>query len=161
MEKTNGNQYYLVPLKSRFLRIGKDTLFDALKKVNKDLAYRESNILNFLYGQDSPEFGFQPEAQKIAEAYENETKLMYEKDGFPYYIILVSNEFGLRELATEENIECLNEPFLRTLSISGEEIVDFFVDNGHYSEQVEKFFELYHNVKPKKTSIFQKIKSKF
>jgi hypothetical protein len=158
MNKVKDNQYYLVPLRARFLKVGEDTLFDVLSLVDYGLASRDIEKNELLYGGDYPEAAFAPEIQKVAEEFENNTKKLYEEKGIPYNLILVSNDEGLKELASDEKIECNNDSFLKSFNITGEEVVDIFTRNEEYVDQAQNLFELYHSKKNVKTSFFKKFR---
>jgi hypothetical protein len=158
MNKVKDNQYYLVPLSARFLKVGDDTLFDVLSLVDEGLAKRDREKKELLYGGDYPEAAFAPEMQKIAAKFEYETKVLYEERGIPYNLILVSNDEGLKELASDEDIKCDNECFLKSFNISGEDVVDIFTRNEEYVDQAQNLFELYHSKKNVRTSFFKKFR---
>ena len=77
------------------------------------------------------------------------TKLdaMFKMRNIPNKLVVVENGNSIYELGTESPLTVDNKTFLEVFAVSGEQVVDFFVENENYSEQAANFFQSFDKKK--------------
>lgn len=150
------NRYYYVPVMDEHIRCNGVSLRDHLRVVDYDLFDRESN------SEKEENFSFRERILGKKGSIDD----VYLDRMIPRRIVLVSSPDGFYELATKRFFDTVSKSYLKNFEVSGEAVVDVFVDNLDYSIHVENFFQMYEQNKDKdsekgKTTVSQKFLSRF
>lgn len=136
----NMNKYYLVPVTASAVKFENTGLRNILKIVDPELSERENERLEFKYGNDFSEYT-REESELLLKKITDGTSAMFKMRNIPEKLVVVRNESSIYELGTKLPITVENDSYLEVFEVSGEKIVDFFVENDDYSEQAANFFQ--------------------
>lgn len=133
-------KYYLVPITAKGVKYNGTSLKDILEVVDHELWEMKEYIIGLKYDftdLSKEEMIIHEEtAKKIAE----EIKGAFKLRGLPERIIVVDDGDTLYELATTLPITTFSEGFLEVFEITGEEVVEKFVEDADYSTKVTNLF---------------------
>ena len=129
------NKYYNVPITSEKIKSKFGSLYSMLKVVDEELYNRELGRKIITYS------GYSNKSE--IDKYNNETSQMFELRCLPERLILISDEYGIRELQTEFVIDCFSTSYLDAFKIDGDDVVDFFVLDEKYADKVDGFFKVF------------------
>ena len=130
-------KYYLVPVTTRSVRIKDRSLFEMLENVNKKLYDRELERINITYQSDIYNYY----NHDYINAYNNMTKMLYEKKLVPEKIIIVDSGNNKYEFFTEEEVECDNDAYLKVFRINPNQLNKYIKKNPLYGKSVIKFIK--------------------
>lgn len=149
------NRYYYVPVVARRVFLEDHSLMDVTAIVDEQLSLREENRVILTYENSSEKDQNLSVTQDIIDKYNSETSLLYKEKGLPERIVIVQNDKGTYELASEVELSAPNQSYLDCFEVSGIDVVDIFYEQPNYPEMANKYFKIYN----KKKRFFQKKKS--
>lgn len=135
------NKYFYVPVVARGIFYDEKNLLTVTGIVDETLENRELSRIEMLYGDKLKDLSTE-QKEEVLSHYNSETSLMYKERQFPDKLILVSNENGLKELATERDFYCPNDSYLSCFEVTGESLVDVFMEVD-YALLAETYFHVY------------------
>ncbi len=142
----NMNKYFLVPVTAAAVKYKDTGLRNVLSVVDPELGEKENERIEFMYGKVFPEH-----TKELYEVLLKDlnTKLdaMFKMRNIPNKLVVVENGNSIYELGTESPLTVDNKTFLEVFAVSGEQVVDFFVENENYSEQAANFFQSFDKKK--------------
>lgn len=126
------NKYFLVPVTAKVIKYDGFSLSEMLERINIEL-YERKVYANALKNDETA----------TLEEIENVNKTVQEKFknyGLPEKIIVVKRDDSLFEIGTELPLEVKNDSYLKEFNVESDTVMDYFVDNENYCEEVCKFF---------------------
>jgi len=126
------NKYFLVPVTAKVIKYDGFSLSEILERINIEL-YERKVYANALKNDETA----------TLEEIENVNKTVQEKFknyGLPEKIIVVKRDDSLFEIGTELPLEVKNDSYLKEFNVDSDTVMDYFVDNENYCEEVCKFF---------------------
>lgn len=144
------NKYFNVPVTSRAIRSRGVSLYNMLKVVDEELYNREIARTEITYDKASP-------SDKV-QIHNEITSQLFADRNLPERLILVQDDFGIRELQTGVIFECDFNSYLKAFEIDGMAVVDFFAEDENYSDKADKFINDYFC---KKDKVLSKTGKKF
>ena len=131
------NNYYLVPVTTKNIKYDGISLFDGLFNIDNQLYDSKKNVM-FLKNVDLLSLIELEEVNKDISRRFKAVKI-------PEKIILVKQGDSLYEIGSELSLEVINDSYLEAFRVSSEEVVEFFVENENYLEEVSNFFTSFIN----------------
>ena len=131
------NNYYLVPVTTKNIKYDGISLFDGLFNIDNQLYESKKNVM-FLKNEDLLSLLELEEVNKDISRRFKAVKI-------PEKIILVKQGDLLYEIGSELSLEVINDSYLEAFRVSSEEVVEFFVENENYLEEVSNFFTSFIN----------------
>ncbi len=131
------NNYYLVPVTTKNIKYDGISLFDGLFNIDNQLYDSKKNVM-FLKNEDLLSLIELEEVNKDISRRFKAVKI-------PEKIILVKQGDSLYEIGSELSLEVINDSYLEAFRVSSEEVVEFFVENENYLEEVSNFFTSFIN----------------
>lgn len=131
------NNYYLVPVTTKNIKYDGISLFDGLFNIDNQLYESKKNVM-FLKNEDLLSLIELEEVNKDISKRFKAVKI-------PEKIILVKQGDSLYEIGSELSLEVINDSYLEAFRVSSEEVVEFFVENENYLEEVSNFFTSFIN----------------
>ena len=126
-------KYYILPINTNIIKYENDTLDKILEIVNVELYERGKQELNIVYEVINDGF-------KI-EVVQKHLKDLFKEYKIPNSILIEKNDNGLKELKTGLPLTLVDHKNLEIFRVSNLEIIDFFVKNKNYGEEICNFFE--------------------
>jgi len=126
------NKYFLVPVTAKVIKYDGFSLSEILERINIEL-YERKVYANALKNDETA----------TLEEIENVNKTVQEKFknyGLHEKIIVVKRDDSLFEIGTELPLEVKNDSYLKEFNVDSDTVMDYFVDNENYCEEVCKFF---------------------
>ena len=139
------NNYYLVPVTTKNIKYDGISLFDGLFNIDNQLYESKKNVM-FLKNDYLLSLLELEEVNKDISRRFKAVKI-------PEKIILVKQGDLLYEIGCELPLEVINDSYLEAFRVSSEEVVEFFVENENYLEEVSNFFTSFINELNKKNVI--------
>lgn len=136
------NNYYLVPVTTKNIKYDGISLFDGLFNIDNQLYESKKNVM-FLKNEALLSLLELEEVNKDISRRFKAVKI-------PEKIILVKQGDLLYEIGSELPLEVINDSYLEAFRVSSEEVVEFFVENENYLEEVSNFFTSFINELNKK-----------
>lgn len=131
------NNYYLVPVTTKNIKYDGISLFDGLFNIDNQLYESKKNVM-FLKNEALLSLLELEEVNKDISRRFKAVKI-------PEKIILVKQGDLLYEIGSELPLEVINDSYLEAFRVSSEEVVEFFVENENYLEEVSNFFTSFIN----------------
>ena len=131
------NNYYLVPVTTKNIKYDGISLFDGLFNIDNQLYDSKKNVM-FLKNEDLLSLIELEEVNKDISRRFKAVKI-------PEKIILEKQGDSLYEIGSELSLEVINDSYLEAFRVSSEEVVEFFVENENYLEEVSNFFTSFIN----------------
>lgn len=131
------NNYYLVPVTTKNIKYDGISLFDGLFNIDNQLYESKKNVM-FLKNEALLSLLELEEVNKDISRRFKAVKI-------PEKIILVKQGDLLYEIGSELLLEVINDSYLEAFRVSSEEVVEFFVENENYLEEVSNFFTSFIN----------------
>ena len=145
------NKYYLVPVTSPAIFIKGKTLIELLRKADEELYSREIKRRKLTYDNEHSKVLLK---SGYLRSYNEETTSLYKNKGIPERLIIVSDDKGVREFITNEEIDFTNESYLEVFRVDSKEIQDFIFSNVDYENKV------FNLIKKRRINIKKFFKSK-
>ena len=130
------NKYYYVPVTSRHIKYDNLSLLDVTGTIDALLKDRELGRVEMLYKDKTDSSSL--EMKQVLSHYNSETSLLYKSMGVLERLVLVKNEDGLKELATEHNIVATDN-YLSCFEVSACDVVKIFEDSDYFNEAYNYF----------------------
>ena len=146
------NKYYYVPVTSRHIKYDNLSLLDVTGTIDALLKDRELGRVEMLYKDKTDSSSL--EMKQVLSHYNSETSLLYKSMGVLERLVLVKNEDGLKELATEHNIVATDN-YLSCFEVSACDVVKIFEDSDYFNEAYN-YFCLYKYRKEKNAKDYTK-----
>ena len=146
------NKYYYVPVTSRHIKYDNLSLLDVTGTIDALLKDRELGRVEMLYKDKTDSSSL--EMKQVLSHYNSETSLLYKSMGVLERLVLVKNEDGLKELATEHNIVATDN-YLSCFEVRECDVVKIFEDSDYFNEAYN-YFCLYKYRKEKNAKDYTK-----
>jgi len=144
------NRYFYVPVIDNCISHDGISLSEHLKIVDLELFERENK---FFGPFDGSFFNGIQEVKKMNSDYHNKkTDQLFKSRSIPRFIVIVFNEDGLYELASEERIDSISLDYLKQYEVFGMDVIDVFTENPDYTFSAKNFFDSYNKEKNQKDS---------
>ena len=130
------NKYYYVPVTSRHIKYDNMSLLEVTGTIDALLKDRELGRVEMFYKDKTDSSSL--EMKHVLSHYNSETSLLYKSIGIAERLVLIKNEDGLKELATEHNIVATDN-YLSCFEVSACDVVKIFEDNDYFNEAYNYF----------------------
>ena len=157
------NQYYYVPLMNGDVKCDGVSLKEHLEVVAPEIYSKECQYLEMkdLFSESN-----NSSMEKRLQQMNRELDEFYRKKKVPRRMVLVSSEYGIRELGSDKVVDSMPLELLVPYQVSPDGVIDIYVDNLDYSIWSIDFFEYYDEKKDsvcekKRESFAQKVRKKF
>ena len=128
MEK---NKYYNVPVTARMVTSNDVPLLRMLKIVDEELYDREVERVRITYEEET--------GKRAIKAFNRETSQIFNERNLPERLLLIQDNFGLREIETGVLFECKADGYLDSFELDGMAVIDLFVEDECYTDKANKF----------------------
>ncbi len=153
-------EYYLVPIVAEGVKFEGKSLFEMLSVVDCELCNLAARELKLKYELDRVSEEEMVTQRDYVDRVRKGCKTAFKIKKLPEKIIIVKSEGKLNELSTMLPVTVLSENFLEVFKMTGEEVVEHFVNNEDYSQEVANFFNSFitkENVSGKSRNTERKI----
>lgn len=137
------NKYYLVPVTAKAIKFERTSFFEMLYVVDPELCMRKKEEMEMKYVMEGLSKEEMIIHQELSEKLSRENNINFELKRLPKQIVVVKTESGIQELATELPITATCDAYLEVFKRTGEDIVEFFMGNENYNDNVINFFDSY------------------
>lgn len=134
------NEYYLVPVTTKAVKFEETSLMEMLSVVGLDLYMLEEYKMELKYGSDDLSTEEMLVHEREAEKLADKIATIFKIRNLPEKLIIVKDEEGFHELATELPVTAVSESFFNVFKITSEEVIEEFLDNESYSRNATNFF---------------------
>lgn len=159
------NRYFYIPVTSQNVCHDGVSFQDHLRVVDFELYEREKEYHDSISSLSFEDGKLSPRKLDKITRFNQALEVLYKDRLLVRYLIIVLNESGMYELASEEEIDPIDIEKIQAFEITGEDVVNVFVKNLDYPPFAMNFFESYRKNKkhlnsetPKSTGkkVFQK-----
>lgn len=130
-------KYYLIPLVDSDIYYHGESLKDILRESFPLLAKREEQRVDILYSTRI----FDSIPKKELDAHNYETKLMYQKENIPMYLIAYGDELKAHEIVSGEVLSVKYPAALEIRKVTKDDAEKYFKENDYFNK-ISNYFRL-------------------